>query len=395
MIKDFPFHSIKKCHFLPVLFFLIFSGCENKEEKTTVDQSDFKGAVWIQNSERSPSVDSLLFEDQPSPIFRKEFFGKKNIRKATLYITAAGYYNATLNGERIGKNYLDPAWTDFKKRIYYSEYDLTADIKNGDNCIGVTLGNGFYNPLPMTMWGHLNLKEHLPNGNPEFIASLKMEYADGKSETIATDNSWKYSFGPIRKNNVYLGEIYDARSEINDWNKIKFDDSEWNNIIKSKGPGGRLQKTFFPPIQITDIQTPLSIKSLADGKFIVDMGVNFAGIYKVLLKGKRGDTITIRFGERIYENGELNIMTTVAGQIKSAGKGGPGAPEIAWQADSYIFGDKTDVWFSPEFTFHTYRYMEISGLTEKPGINDIKGILLNTNVDKNSSFSCSSNLLRG
>ncbi len=375
------------------LFFLIYSGCKNNNDAKFVENQDLKGAGWVGSKEIIPSVDSLLFGDQPAPIFRKEFSIKKNIKKATLYITAAGYYHATLNGERIGKNYLDPAWTNFKKRVYYSEFDLTEELKNGANCMGVTLGNGFYNPLPMKMWGHLNLKEHLPTGKPEFIARLTIEYSNGKTEEIVTDNSWKYSFGPIIRNNVYLGEIYDARQEIEGWREINFDDAEWDKTIVGNGPGGQLQKAFFPPIQITDIKTPVSITSVKDGKFLVDMGVNFTGFYKARLKGKKGDTIAFRLGERIYENGKINLMTTVAGQIKVAGKGGPGAPEIACQTDCYIFGDKTDVWFSPEFTFHTYRYVEISGLNQKPKIEDIQGISLNSNVKNGNNFSCSSTLL--
>ena len=104
------------------------------------------------------------------------------------------------------------------------------------------------------------------------------------------------------------------------------------------------------------------------------MGVNFTGLYRIHLKGEPGDTITFRFGERIYENGQLNPMTAVAGQIKKAGVGGPGAPDTAWQADTYVFSDNPDSWYSPEFTFHTYRYMEIAGLKQPPRLSDIKGI---------------------
>ena len=123
------------------------------------------------------------------------------------------------------------------------------------------------------------------------------------------------------------------------------------------------------------------------------MGVNFTGLYRIHLTGEPGDTISFRFGERIHNNGELNPMTTVAGQIKQAGIGGPGAPAIAWQTDTYIFGDNPDAWYSPEFTFHTYRYMEISGLKQQPRIADIEGIVLNTNVNNSNRFSCSSDLI--
>ena len=378
-----------------IIILLIFSTCNfcTKDNSLITENTDLAKAFWIGAQEDSTRKDTHFYKDNPTPIFRKEFIVEKNIHSATLYITAAGYYSALLNGKKIGKNYLDPAWTNFSKRIYYTEYDLTADIKQGANCIGVTLGNGFYNPLPLKMWGRLNIRNSLPTGKPVFIARLKIEYGNGQSEEIITDNSWKFFSGPIRKNSVYLGECYDARYEIEGWKKAGFNDSKWKESTENEEPGGKLQKSFFPPIQITDIKTPVSISPVANGKYLVDIGVNFTGLYRIHLKGEPGDTIFFRFGERIYDNGELNPMTSVAGQIKKAGTGGPGAPAIAWQADNYIFGDKTDTWYSPEFTFHTYRYMEISGLKRQPLTTEIEGIALNTNVENTNSFSCSSELI--
>jgi len=357
------------------------------------DSHDLAHARWISIQKEIPLIDSLLYNDDPSPIFRKEFTVKNDIRSATLFISAAGYYRATLNEKRIGKNYLDPAWTNFEKRVYYSEYDLTADIQEGLHCLGVTLGNGFYNPLPLKMWGRRNLRNALPHGKPAFIALLKLEYINGDTEEIVTDGTWRYTYGPIRNNNVYLGEVYDAGKEIEGWGKIGFNGGDWNESIEIQGPGGKLQKSFFPPIQIRDELKPIAIEITNDSLYIVDMGVNFTGLYAIRLQGKTGDTIAFRFGERLHEDGTLNPMTTVAGQIKEAGMGGPGSPAIAWQKDSYIFGDDGDIWYRPEFTFHTYRYMEISGLDKAPQISDIKGIALNTMVQSNNSFSSSSELI--
>lgn len=380
---------------LQLIILLIFTICNisAKDNSFTKSSNDLAEAVWIGTHVGLLLDETDLYKDNPAPVFRKEFMAKKNIHSATLYITAAGYYSALLNGKKIGRNYLDPAWTDYSKRIYYAEFDLTADIEQGANCLGVTLGNGFYNPLPMKMWGHLNIRNFLPTGNPVFIARLKIEYDDGQTEEIITDNSWKFFSGPIRKNNVYLGEVYDAGYEIEGWETEGFNDSKWNSPVESEGPGGALQKSFFPPIQETDRKIPVSITPADDDAWLVDMGVNFTGLYRIHLTGEPGDTISFRFGERIYNNGELNPMTTVAGQIKKAGTGGPGAPAIAWQTDEYIFGKKTDTWYSPEFTFHTYRYMEISGLKKQPLITDIEGIVLNTNVESTGSFSSSSELV--
>lgn len=379
----------------PIVFLLfIFFSCvqpSGQIEKVVFDENT--KAQWIQDARQLPESDSLFYLDDPAPVFRKEFSPGKTIQKAMLYITAAGYYKATLNGEPVGKIELDPAWTDFSKRIYYSEYDVTSLLYDGDNCLGVSLGNGFYNPLPLRKWGHRNLREDLSVGKPTFIAKLRITYNNGKTEEIVTDETWKYTYGPIIKNDVYLGVVYDARREIKDWNLPGFDDSFWSFAEPGKNPGGQLQKAFFPPVQITQEITPVEIYSPESGIFIVYMGVNFTGTYKIKLSGEKGDTVVFRFGERIYEDGTLNPMTTVTGQIKRKGMGGPGSPDIAWQTDSYIFKGEADEWFSPEFTYHTYRYMEISGLKTQPGQEDITGLFFHSNVPDLNSFTCSSDLL--
>ena len=356
--------------------------------------NDINKALWISDDRLMPTSDSLFYLVHPAPIFRKEFSTKsRNVKKATLFITAAGYYAATINGEKVGYSSLDPAWTDFSKRIYYSEFDITKEIGSGNNCLGVELGNGFYNPLPLRMWGNLNLRDHLHTGRPVFIARLLIKYTDGTSQEIITDQSWKYSYGPVLKNSVYLGVNYDARNEVPGWNKKGFQDNEWKNAIVKVGPGGKLEKAFFPPIKITSHKTPIALTSPKKDIYIVDMGQNFAGSYKIRLKGVAGDAIVLRFGERIYPSGELNPMTSVTGQIKGKGIGGPGAPDIAWQTDKYVFGKNTDIWYTPDFTFHTFRYIEISGLKYRPELSDIEGLALNTAVEQENSFECSSSLL--
>jgi alpha-L-rhamnosidase len=310
-----------------------------------------------------------------------------------LFITAAGYYKATINGAPVGNSVLDPAWTTYSKRIYYTEYDVTSLIGSGINCLAVSLGNGFYNPLPLRKWGRRNLRTDLKVGKPAFIAQLRIKYEDGNTKSVMTDNTWKYSYGPVMKNDVYLGVTYDARKEQKGWNTADYNDNQWSMAIKGVDPGGELQKTFFPSVQITKEIAPVDIYSPEAGVYIVDMGVNFTGTYKIKLYGKPGDSIVFRFGERVYKDSTVNPMTTVAGQIKRKGVGGPGAPDIAWQTDTYILGDKNGVWFTPDFTYHTYRYMEIKGLKYKPSTDDIKGLFIHTNIENKNSFVSSSSLL--
>jgi len=372
---------------------LVLFSCNSAPERIASNLALDDGAFWIEDGIALPKSDSLFYLEHPSPLFRKEFKTDKTIESASLRITAAGYFRASINGNGIEKNVLDPAWTDFSKRIYYSEYDVTSLIQDGDNCLGVSLGNGFYNPLPMRKWGRRNLREDLTVGKPVFIAKLTIRYKNGDSEEIVSDNSWKYALGPIIKNSVYIGVAYNANNELDGWDKPGFDDTKWQDATIGNPPGGKLEKAFFPPVEITQEIVPVDIFSPEKGVWIVDMGVNFTGTYKIKISGNVGDTIAFKFGERVYENGSVNPMTTVAGQIKKKGVGGPGAPDIAWQTDSYIIGNKKGEWFSPDFTYHTYRYMEIKGLKEKPNIDDVRGLFMHTNVPNENRFSSSSELL--
>ncbi|MCB9509137.1 MAG: family 78 glycoside hydrolase catalytic domain [Deferribacteres bacterium] len=378
-----------------IIILLFVSACSRGVQEKPAAEVFFENheARWLHDGRELPAADSLYYLDRPAPFFRREFTASQAIKSARLYITAAGYYRATMNGMPVGRNVLDPAWTDYSKRIYYTEYDVTSLVKDGSNCLGVILGNGFYNPLPLRKWGHRNLRTDTSVGKPTFLAKLFIEYESGKLEEIVSDTTWKYAFGPIVKNSVYLGVVYDARKEIAGWNVTGFDDQEWQAARISQAPGGELQKAFFPPVQIAEKITPREIYSPEPGLWIVDMGVNFTGTYKIKLSGNRGDTVTFRFGERIYDDGKLNPLTSVIGQIKRDGIGGPGAPKIAWQTDSYIIGDRENAWFKPEFTYHAYRYMEIAGMAEKPHISDIQGLALHSNVIHENTFSCSSELL--
>lgn len=383
-----------RAHWLLLVIIIHYlGGCKNALEKTTADGNFSGSAQWIQDQRELPKSDSLFYLNYPAPMFRKEFKVGSNIEKAILFITAAGYFKATINGNRVGKNILEPAWTDYSKRIYYSEFDVASLINKGNNCIGVTLGNGFYNPLPLRKWGRRNLRNDLSVGKPEFTSNLVVYYQNGQIDEFKSDTTWKYSYGPLVKNSVYLGVAYDARKEVKGWDQTGFDDHTWNTAMEGNSPGGKIQKAFFPPVQITDEITPVAIHSPKQGVHVVDMGVNFTGTYKIKLSGTPGDTIHFRFGERIYKDGSLNPMTTVIGQIKRKGVGGPGAPDVAWQTDSYIIGDESEAWFMPEFTYHTYRYMEITGLSYTPRKSHVVGLFTHSNVRHENVFSCSSDLL--
>ena len=358
-------------------------------------QSEWK-ASWITSPMNKPlQTNEELYNQSPNPIFRKEFKVARKVRKASLYISGLGYYVALINGNNVSENMLDPGWTNYDKTILYSTFDVTNLLTEGNNMLGITLGNGWYNPLPFYMWcqDFRNVRNYLPVGNPVLKAQLKIEYSDNDVEYIHTDNTWEFLNGGIIHNDLYLGEIYDAGKVSPNWSTINFDGNISGNAIKTDGPKGLMTSQKQPSIRIIERIQPKSINKLKDNTYIVDMGKNFAGILKIKVKGERGRRIDFRYGEDIYPDGSLNGMTAVAGQIKVAGCGGPGAPDIAFQTDSYILkGDGEEEW-QPSFTFHGFRYVEIIGWPGIPSLENFEGWRLSADVDESSSFECSNEML--
>jgi alpha-L-rhamnosidase len=365
------------------------------------DKLEWQGQ-WINDGKKSPEKDEDFYNDDPAPLFRKGFSVKGNVERARLYISGLGYYLPYINGKRIGDHELDPGWTDYGDRIYYSTYDVTAMLQNGDNCLGVMIGNGWYNPLPLRMWGGRNIRNDLITGRPAFICQLYIEKSDGREQFILSDNTWKVTEGPIIRNNIYLGEVYDARREISGWNETDGDDKTWRPVSIADGITGVLEAQPQPAIKITSVIKPVMISEPAPGIFIYDMGQNFAGWARFHFKASKDAKITMRYGELLNKDGTLNPLTSVCGQIKGKRKdktgnlvntGGPGSPEIAWQSDVYIAKGEGIEEYTPRFTFHGFRYVEIAGLVSPPDINNCEGLRLNSSVNPVGEFSCSDTLL--
>jgi alpha-L-rhamnosidase len=360
-------------------------------EMALLDAGDWKGR-WISDGKPLPEKDADFYRDDPAPLFRREFKLAGPVRSARLYIGALGYVYAALNGHAVGDHHLDPLWTLPNKRVFYSVYDVSNNLGQGSNCLGVTLGNGWYNPLPLRMWGRVNLRRRLPVGRPQFIAQLMIEYTDGSRELVVSDSSWKVAPGPILRNNIYLGEKVDARKAVRDWDKPGLDDRAWGSAQIAPVPEGLLQAQPLPPIKVTAVVKPVRITEPSDGVYIVDMGRNFAGWARFTFDVPAGTQITMRYGELLYEDGMLNPMTSVCGQIKRKKPTADGSPPIAWQSDTYIARGGGPETYTPRFTFHAFRYVEITGLPARPSLDDIEGLRMNSAVEPVGSFSCSSEL---
>lgn len=364
-----------------------------KFETGLFNPEDWK-AKWIGDGRRPPEKDEDFYDNIPVPIFRKTFEIKSQLTDARLYISGLGYYEAFLNGEKIGNHVLDPGWTNYGKTTFYTVYDLTDQVHEGKNVMGVMLGNGWYNPLPLRLFGRLNLREILSIGQPKVIAQLRLTYQNGNEEWITTNESWKTSTGPIMKNNIYLGETYDARNEKPGWNTANYDDSAWNAATQVQGPEGDLKYQFIPPIKHTRTLKPIAITEPSDGVFVIDMGQNFAGVIRMKVSGDAGTEVKLRYAELLLEDGNIDVRTSVACQIKEefSMDGGPGAPATAWQEDNYILKGEGEEIFQPAFTFHGFRYVEVTGYPGRPALENFEGIRLNADLEDVSEFECSNEL---
>ena len=361
-------------------------------ETAMLDPQDWK-AKWIGDGSKTPDNDIDHFRDDPMPLFRKDFRVAKQISHARLYISGLGYHEAYVNGSKVGDHVLDPGWTTYKKQVLYTAHDITPLITKGNNVVGVMLGNGWWNPLPIKLFGRWDLRDYQQTGRPCVKAQIHITYSDQSVDIIPTDASWTTAPGPIVRNNVYLGEHYDARLEQAEWNTTRANKTIWKSAAEVSGPSGRLSAQMQPPIRVTRVLKPARITKVRPDTFVIDMGQNFAGVVRLKVKGPAGRKVTLRYGEDIFKDGTLNYHTSVMTQIRKGGiKAVPGAPETAWQEDSYTLKGKGVETWAPRFTFHGFRFVEVTGWPRVPRLTDFEGLRMNSDLEEAGTFSCSNEM---
>jgi hypothetical protein len=316
------------------------------------------------------------------PIFRKEFFVGKKIQRALVHICGLGQYELSLNGTKVGDSVLDPGWTDYKDTCLYSTYDITDQLVHGKNAIGVMLGNGMYN-----VRGGRYIKFLGSYGLPKLICRIQIDYANGTSQTIGTDNSWQVAPGPITFSCTYGGEDYDARLEIPEWNTILCKSDKWQPASATTGPGGILRSQYAPPIKVMHTFTPIAITEPKPGTFVIDLGQNFSGFPQISAIGQKGQTIRLWPGEVLNEDGTVCQKQS-------------GTPFYY----EYTFGSEPtkEITWAPRFTYYGFRYIQIEGAKgvesisssdSLPYIKDIIGNFTYASAEKSGSFSCSNELI--
>lgn len=362
-------------------------------ETSMMKPSDWK-AQWISDQRPLPEKDEDFYRETPNPLLRKEITLKKEVKSARLYIAGLGYAVSYINGQRLGDHMLDMPWTQFGKQVMYNTFDVTSMLHKGKNAMGVMLGNGWYNPMPIRMFQRFNFRDALTVGKPCVKAQMRIVYSDGSSEIIVTDTSWKAGDGPVLKNSVYLGELYDARLEQKGWTEAGFNDSHWQKAKVEAGPSGQLIARYIPPVRATKILKPVKMTEPKPGVYLFDFGQNFAGVPRLKVKGPAGTTVTLRGGEDVHPDGTLNYLTVITGQLKAMwnSNGGPGCPKDPMMVNTYILkGDGEEV-FTPEFTYSGFRYLEVSGFPGKPDLSSVEGLRMNTDLQETGLFECSNDL---
>lgn len=329
-------------------------------------------AVWISADRKA------LTEPGPAPHFRKEFGVKNKVASARLYISGLGYYDAWLNGKRIGDHQLDPAVTRYDRKVLYVTYDVTQHLQQGDNAIGVILGTGWYNFHTGAAWDF----DKAPwRAQPVLKAQLEIRYADGQRETISTDRSWKVTTGPIVFDGIHNGETYDARLGLKDWTVAGTKSGSWQNAVEVKGPAGVLRSQPMPPIRLIRTLPARSVNNPKPGVYLYDFGQNIAGRIRLKATGPEGAEIVIRHGERLFEDGTLDQKEL--SRFVFTGE---------TQTSRYILGKNQPADWSPSFTYHGFQYAEV---TIPPGveIQKLEAQVLNTDFEETGVFACSDTLL--
>jgi alpha-L-rhamnosidase len=309
----------------------------------------------------------------PARYLRKRFALDKDVRRATVSFSGLGVSELYVNGKRIGDAVLSPGMTEYPKRVLYVTYDVTDHLRRGDNALGVILGNGrYYSPRSEAFVG---MKSY---GYPKLLLNLSVEHNDGSVTHVVSDPSWKLSIdGPIVANNEYDGEEYDAQKEFGDWSAAAFDDSTWRAVEPAPAPGGQVRAQMIDPIRVTETLKPKSVAEVRPGVFVFDMGQNLVGWCRIKVAGSAGQQVVLRHAETLQPDGNLYMANLRAAKV----------------TDVYsLRGGGTEIW-EPRFTYHGFRFVEVTGFPGKPTLESIEGRVVHDEVRRTGRFACSKDLI--
>ena len=327
-------------------------------------------AKWIGLDEDKPTDKDRVL---PARFLRTEFDVKHKVKRATAYVSGLGLFELYLNGKKIGDQVLSPGLTDYDKRVLYVTFDLTPELSAGRNAAGLVLGNGRYfsprieKPISTRTFGY-----------PKALLQVEIEYEDGTRSVVVSDERWKLSTaGPIRANNEYDGEEYDARMEMHGWSRAGFDDSKWEAARLVAAPAGKLVAQMAEPIRVMDTLHPIKITQPQPGVYVYDMGQNIVGWCRLKVSGPKGTQVTLRHAETLRSDGMLytaNLRSAKATDVYT------------------LKGDGPEIW-EPRFTYHGFRFVELRGFPGEPTLGTIEGRVVHDAMTQIADFSTSNPLL--
>ncbi|WP_442805336.1 family 78 glycoside hydrolase catalytic domain [Streptomyces sp. GMR22] len=321
---------------------------------------DWEGAQWIGPSDPQAGA----------PLLRKEFSLNKEVAAARAYVAGLGFHELRLNGAKVGDRVLAPANTPYDRRVLYDTYDVTKALRKGGNTVGLWLGHGYGDNFSRYgfRW----------NGQRQAIALLDVTFTDGTRRRLTTDPSWKWSIGPITADDLYDGESYDARKEQAGWDESGFDDRSWDAVSMVDAPQGALRSNAMPPVRVTDTLRARKVTEPRPGTYVYDFGQNIAGWARLSAKGAAGTRITLRTAEELNADGTLDAATN----------------RDAAATDTFtLAGTGRRETYEPRFTYHGFRYLEVTGFPGTAGLGDVRARVVHADVPSTGTFSSSSEVL--
>lgn len=322
-------------------------------------------------------------EYAPAPLLRRAFRLAGEVRRARAYVCGLGYQELRVNGRKVSDHVMDPGYTRYDRRALYVTYDVTEALRPGQNALGVMLGTGWYNVHTRAVW---NFHGAQWRAAPKLLLELRVEYADGRTETIGSDDAWRTSTGPIVYDSIYGGETYDARLEKPGWDAPDYDDSAWEPAVRAEAPGGAVSAQAMPPIRVLHTLRPTRLTEPRPGVWVFDMGRNFAGRARLRARGPAGARVTMRYGERLAADGTLDV-SRIAAHLEQTD------PPQRFQTDEYVLkGGATETWQS-RFTYHGFQYVQVTGYPGTPTVESLEGLEQHTDVPAAGEFHCSNPLL--
>ena len=335
------------------------------------DEPSYNPACYAK-SRLTPEMEAVEPELR-SPILRKDFEITKSIRRARVYVCGLGFSELRLNGLKVGEDQLATPRTEFREKVYYNAYDIKDQLLQGSNTFGLLLGNGWFNGHKK-YWGW----QMQWYGSPRAIVQLELEYEDGSSMSVVSDDSWQGDWSEITFNNIYDGEHIDARLKQPGWDAPGFDNKNWKAAHVVPSPGGNLTAIAHEQEQCISKTEPVAIHEPRNGIFVIDTGANMTGWLKLKIRNSQpGDLIKVHYGEAIHDNLELNAASNNA----------------ALQCDEYICSGEDEETFEPRFTFHGFQFAEITGLRHKPTADEVQACFVRNSVRQSGQFECGHDLI--